>query len=150
MPGDESRELLLMLLKIGNETYAVELTKIREVVKASSIVRVPHSNPMVEGVMNLRGKVVPLIDLASYLGTSAESKNKILIYSLTDGKELGFVVDHVLGVARVDKRNVQSAEFGQLSPVIKGFFVHDGSLIPILDLDRIAQEIASSLGDIHV
>ena len=146
MRKGESRELQLILFKLGDEVYSVELEKIREVINARNVLRLPRAAASVEGVMNLRGKVVPLIDLASYLGVEGGDKSKILIYS-SNGRELGFLVTHIMGVVRVCKDDVRGGEYGRVSPVIKGFIVRKGSLVPVLDLDRIAHEVLESLGE---
>ena len=102
------KELLqLVSFKIGDEEFGVDILKVQEINRMLEVTRVPNSPDYVEGVINLRGKVIPVVDLRKRLGmeTRAHDKNtRVIVMELT-GKVVGFVVDAVSEVLRIP-RNV--------------------------------------------
>lgn len=93
----------LVVFKIGGEEFAVDIMLTREVVLMRDITPVPESQGYVEGIMNLRGNLVPVLDLSKRLGASnpvTERERKIIITTL-DGKMAGLIVDGASEVVRV-------------------------------------------------
>ncbi|RJP61399.1 MAG: purine-binding chemotaxis protein CheW, partial [Ignavibacteriales bacterium] len=68
MKNDLSELLQLVSFKIGKEEFGVDILKVQEIIKIISITKVPNSPHFVEGVINLRGRVIPIIDLRVRLG----------------------------------------------------------------------------------
>ncbi len=101
---DDTNELLqLVSFKIGNEEFGVDILNVQEINKMTRITKVPNSPDFVEGVINLRGRVIPVIDLRNRLGLERKQQNKdtrIIVVNIGD-KILGFIVDSVNEVLRV-------------------------------------------------
>ncbi|MGD0283357.1 MAG: chemotaxis protein CheW [Dissulfurispiraceae bacterium] len=134
--------LQLVTFNLGNEEYAVAILKVQEINRMKEITRVPNSPPYVEGVINLRGKVIPVVNLRSKFGLAAKENNeqtRIMIMDI-QGITMGLVVDSVSEVLRIPSSTVEptppmasniSAEF------IKGIAKVDDRLIILLDMDRL-------------
>jgi len=140
-------ETQLITFKLGENVYAVDVRHVREVVSLRKIVKLPRAPPYIEGIMNLRGRIVTLVNLASYLGVdgysdpSETNKGKVLIFTLDNNRDLGFIVDHVLGVLRVKRSSIEkpaSATDPSLEGVIK---TDDGGIIIVLNIPHLVKEL---------
>ncbi len=102
----EQEELLqLVSFNIGKEEFAVDILKVNEIIRIINITKVPNSPDFIEGVVNLRGKVVPVVDLRIKLGLDRIIQNdntRIIVFEL-DKKTIGFKVDSVNEVIRIPK-----------------------------------------------
>jgi purine-binding chemotaxis protein CheW len=101
--GDEL--LQLVSFKIGEEEFGVDILKVQEINRMLEVTRVPNAPEYVDGVINLRGKVIPIIDLRRRFGMERKEKDKntrIVVVELS-GKVVGFVVDGVSEVLRIPK-----------------------------------------------
>jgi len=140
-------EIQLITFKLGENVYAVDVRHVREVVSLRKIVKLPRAPPYIEGIMNLRGRIVTLVNLASYLGVDGYNdpgktgKGKVLIFTLDNNRDLGFIVDHVLGVLRVKRNSIEkpaSATDPSLDGVIK---TDDGGIIIVLNIPHLVKEL---------
>ena len=140
-------ELQLITFKIGNEVFTVDIKNVREVVNLKQITKVPKAPHYIEGVMNLRGKIITLVDLASLLGfnSNINDKSKVLIYSIDNNRDVGLVVDHVLGVLRISEKDVEKPVM-EISSYIKGFIRNGNLIITLLNMDNIINELKDTLG----
>ncbi len=139
--GDD--ELLqLVTFSIGEEEFGVDILKVQEIIRTMEITKVPRAPEFVEGVINLRGKVIPIIDLRrrfSMTARSHDSNTRIIVIEITR-MIVGFVVDAVSEVLRIPVDTVEAAPpvvAGLDSDYISGVGkLHDRLLI-LLDLDRL-------------
>jgi purine-binding chemotaxis protein CheW len=101
---NETVELLqLVSFKIENEEYGVDILDVQEINKMVQITKVPNSPDFVEGVINLRGRIIPVIDLRTRLGLPRKEQDKdsrIIVVDL-ERKTIGFIVDAVSEVLRI-------------------------------------------------
>jgi purine-binding chemotaxis protein CheW len=101
-----SDELLqLVSFKIGDEEFGVDILKVQEINRMLEVTRVPNAPEFVDGVINLRGKVIPIIALRRRFGMERKEndKNTRIVVVELDGKIVGFVVDAVSEVLRIPK-----------------------------------------------
>ena len=99
--------LQLVSFKIGDEEFAVDILKVQEINRMIEVTRVPNAPEHIDGVINLRGKVIPIIDLRSRFGMARKEKDKntrIVVVEVS-GKIVGFVVDAVREVLRIPKEH---------------------------------------------
>jgi len=107
--GKESNminELLqLVSFKLGDEEYGVDILAVQEIIKNQQITKIPNSPDFVEGVISLRGRVIPVIDLRTILGMpkAVNKVNSNIIIVEIEGRTVGFIVDSVSEVLRVPK-----------------------------------------------
>lgn len=137
----EARKALARWLRLrcGAQTYALELLKIREVVLPAPLLPLRGAAPAVSGVMNLRGQVVPVIDLGLHFdGVAVEQTPATRVVVLEERNEvLGLQVTAVDDIVLIDEARVESARASRLAPVgderIRGIARLGGQLVMLLD-----------------
>ncbi|KAF2959819.1 putative CheW protein [Thermotoga sp. Mc24] len=146
--ADALKEFEVLSFEIDEQTLAFDVDNIEMVIEKSDITPVPKSRHFVEGVINLRGRIIPVVNLAKILGISFdEQRMRSIIVARTKDVEVGFLVDRVLGVLRITENQLDltnvSDKFGKKS---KGLIKTDGKLIIYLDIDKIIEEITVKEG----
>ncbi|MCL5978561.1 MAG: chemotaxis protein CheW [Nitrospirae bacterium] len=139
----EGHELLqLVTFTLGNEEYAVDILKVHEINRMREITKVPNSPSYVEGVINLRGRVIPVVNLREKFGLQRKDEDKDLRIMIMDvrGVTMGLIVDSVQEVLRIPADIVEppppmatdiTTEF------INGIAKQEDRLIILLDIDRL-------------
>jgi purine-binding chemotaxis protein CheW len=143
-----SDELLqLVSFKIGDEEFGVDILKVQEINRMVEVTRVPNAPEYVDGVINLRGKVIPIVDLRRRLGMPRKehSKDTRIVVVELNGKITGFVVDAVSEVLRIPRSVTEpppSIVAGIEAEYITAVGKLEDRLLILLDLERIfsAQE----------
>lgn len=142
-PKKQDDELLqLVTFSIGEEEFGVNILKVQEINRTMEITKVPRSPEFVEGVINLRGKVIPIIDLRRRFGLvhKAEDKDTRIIVIEINSVIVGFVVDAVSEVLRIPASTVEPPPpvvAGVESDYISGVGQLKDRLLIMLDLDRL-------------
>ncbi|MDD5286582.1 MAG: chemotaxis protein CheW [Desulfuromonadaceae bacterium] len=144
--GDTSKndELIqLVSFMLADEEYGVEVLKVREIIRMPTITKMPNTPMHVEGIVNLRGKVIPIISMRKRFGlmeSENSSQTRIIIMDVV-GSLTGFIVDAVSEVIRIHSSEIQpppsmvmSGGIGQ--EFITGVFNHAERLLIIMDIDR--------------
>ncbi|MEO0482233.1 MAG: chemotaxis protein CheW [Planctomycetota bacterium] len=106
-----SDQLQLVTFEVGREEFAVDILRVQEINRMMDLTRVPQSPPEVEGVINLRGKIIPVIDLRKRFELPTESRcehNRIVVVEV-HGRVIGFIVDRVHEVLRINRSIVDAA-----------------------------------------
>jgi len=139
---DESMQLVGFA--IGRELFGVDILTVREIIRDASITSIPNSPDFVEGVINLRGNIIPVIDLRMRLNLLQEEKSEEKIWILIleiEGRITGFRVDSVTKVLKILVRSIEPppeiVTAGLESQYIDGVCDIDGRLLILLDFARI-------------
>jgi purine-binding chemotaxis protein CheW len=101
--------LQLVSFKIANEEFGLDILKVQEIIRLRDLTRVPNLPDFVDGVINLRGQVIPVIGLRRRLGVEpaeADKRTRIVVAEV-NGHVLGFVVDEVSEVLRISPETVE-------------------------------------------
>lgn len=101
--SENNRIIQLVSFCIDSEEFGVEILKVQEIIKMVQITRLPDTPDSVEGVINLRGRIIPVIDLRAKLGLPKKDfskDNRIIVVDLS-GRTIGFIVDSVSEVLRI-------------------------------------------------
>jgi len=106
-----SDQLQLVTFDVAGEEFAVDILTVREINRMMTLTRVPNSPPEVEGVINLRGKIIPVIDLRRRFGLtqSDHSQDSRIVVVEVSERVVGFIVDRVHEVLRIQKSIVEPA-----------------------------------------
>jgi purine-binding chemotaxis protein CheW len=107
--GDELAQLCTF--RIGGEDYAIDIMRVREIIQPLPITPVPRAPAFVEGVIRLRGEVIPVVDVRKRFGLAASAptrKTKFLVVHVA-GRRLGLVVDEVTEVVRLPRGDLRPA-----------------------------------------
>jgi len=135
----------------GNQVFAVDMAPVQEIIRVPEVVRVPLAPPTLDGLANLRGKVLPIISLRRIFGypeRPADDASRAVVIDL--GQPLGFVVDRVASVVGVDVRQIEDAAGVATtvrSELLRGLLKDVGghAMIMVLDFERlIAAEFAQA------
>ncbi len=143
--GSAQKDEILQLVsfRIGEEEYGIEILKVQEINKMVPITKIPNAARHVEGIINLRGKILPIVNLRSRFGMPARTYDKhtrIMVLEMENGKVAGFVVDSVNEVLRFPRsitepppQNVTDTDTAYITSVAK----LEDRLIILLDLDMV-------------
>jgi purine-binding chemotaxis protein CheW len=104
------KDLQVVGFRIGNETFGVRIASVREIVRVPEITAVPSAPDTVEGVINLRGKIIPVMDLRKRFGhdaTQTDKKNRILVVEL-DNKLVGLIVNAASEVLKIPPSEIEA------------------------------------------
>lgn len=137
-----ARELHIVGFQVGRETYGVPITSLHEIVRVPEITTVPDAPNFMEGVINLRGKIVSVMDLRKRLGekkVSAGKRNRILVVEHR-GRLSGLIVDSASEVLKIPASDVEPSPAalheGGLN-CVTGLGKYKGRLIVLLDMNRL-------------
>jgi purine-binding chemotaxis protein CheW len=103
--------LQLVTFRLGNEEFGIDIKKVQEINRMIDITKIPNAPPFIEGVVNLRGKIIPIVSLRTKLGFGEVERDKatrIMVVELK-GSVLGFIVDSVSEVLRIPEAKVEPA-----------------------------------------
>lgn len=137
-----SRELHIVGFQVGRETYGVPITSLHEIVRVPEITAVPDAPEYMEGVINLRGKIVSVIDLRKRLGEKKVTfgrRNRILVVE-HNGRLAGLIVDSASEVLKIPASDVEASpttlQEGRAN-CVTGLGKCKGRLIVLLDMTRL-------------
>ncbi|MDR2123403.1 MAG: chemotaxis protein CheW [Desulfovibrio sp.] len=146
--------LQLVTFSIGEEEFGVDILKVQEIIRTMEITKVPRAEAFVEGVINLRGKVIPIIDLRRRFGLDSKvhDKHTRIIVIEINNMIVGFVVDSVSEVLRIPAGTVEPPPpvvAGVDSEYISGVGKLQDRLLILLDLDKLlSNEVIESLAQL--
>jgi purine-binding chemotaxis protein CheW len=136
------KELQIVGFRIGSETYGVRIGAVREIVRVPEITAVPSAPDTVEGVINLRGKIIPVMDLRKRFGHTEikpDKKNRILVVEL-ENKLLGLIVNSASEVLKIPPSEIEapgSVFADGESGYVTGVGKLSGRLIILLDISKL-------------
>jgi purine-binding chemotaxis protein CheW len=135
-------ELHLITFALDREEYGIKVGQVREVIRVTEITRVPQSPAHVRGVTNLRGRILPVVEIRTRLGLEAgvvTQRSRIIVVEVHD-RVLGILVDAVLQVAKVPVDTVTPPPEEVVTPqtdYINGVAHWSGRLIILLELEKV-------------
>ncbi len=138
-------EKQLVVFNLSGETYGVDISAVHEIIRMQSITNIPRTPDFVEGVINLRGRIIPVIDLRKRFGLEQGETTQLsrIIVVEVDGITVGMIVDAVSEVLRLPANSIEPPP-----PVISGVaveYIHgvgklDEQLIILLDLNKVLEK----------
>ncbi len=135
------QELRLTIFNIGEEEYALDIMKVVEILRPQKVTRLPNTPDFIEGVINIRGTVVPIIDLRKRFGIKIQShENERVLLTRVRGEIVGLLVDGVKEVYSLSKGDVAPPPAmvkGIKTEYLEGVGKAEERLIIILNLDKI-------------
>lgn len=137
-----AKKIQLVVFRLGKELYGVNISSVQEIVRVPGVTQVPDAPAFLEGVINLRGRIVPVIDLRKRLGLAAAEKDKAsrVLVTEKEGKVVGLLVDAASEVLRITSEEVEAPP-EMISAIgveyITGVAKVEERLIILLDLKKI-------------
>ncbi|MBP8819500.1 MAG: chemotaxis protein CheW [Syntrophomonadaceae bacterium] len=140
----QDNEIQVVAFKLGKEEYAVDILNVQDINRLLNITRVPRSENYIEGVVNLRGNIIPIINLHKKFNLQSEGNEndkRVIVFQLDDLK-VGIIVDQVSEVLRLEKEDIE--ETGKVyssinAEHIKGIAKVNNRLLILLDLLKILE-----------
>jgi purine-binding chemotaxis protein CheW len=129
--------------RVGNENFGVPISTVHEIVRMMEITVVPDAPSYIEGVINLRGKIIPVVDLRKRFAEEIRPhrRNRIMVAEI-DGHQVGLVVDAANEVMKVNPEQIEPPpnifEQGELN-YVTGVGKFGGKLVILIDLAKIMQ-----------
>ena len=136
------QEIQLACFRIGSELYALDIMRIKEIIRPQKLTPIPKAPSFIEGVINLRGAVIPVADMRKRFDqpiSEENSKNRIVVCSLA-GQIIGLLVDEVTEVKRYGREEIAPApQFvkGPQAEYFLGVARCDDDLIMLIDLEKV-------------
>lgn len=140
--AQDASELELLSFRVGEQEYSVDIMSVREIRGWTRATPLPHSSPYMRGVINLRGAVLPIVDLACRLGlgaTETTERNVIIVVQI-DGQSLGLLVDAVSDILSIPRSELQAPPdmlTDASNSFVRALTVIEGRMLRILDLDAV-------------
>jgi purine-binding chemotaxis protein CheW len=144
----ENPILQLVGFRLDQEEYAIAITKIQEIILMKPITRVPQVPDFIEGLINLRGSIIPIVNLRKRFGLSGQpvdEETRIIVVNIHD-KTVGCIVDAVTQVMRLNRDQIQPAPLAVLAVAnhyIEGLARLEERLLIILDIERLFDDQSS-------
>lgn len=135
-------DLHVVVFELRDEVYAVQVTRIQEIVRLQPITPIPRAPDYVQGMTNLRGQVIPVIDLVKRfgLGEVQQTKATRIIVAELPGQMVGMMVDNVISVAQLPKDSIEpppSVVLSVDSQFIQALTQYRERLLILLNLDKV-------------
>ena len=148
MAGEEAEDSLqLVTFNLGHELFALDILTVQEIIRVSPITPVPHCPTFVDGVITLRGKIVPVIDLRTRFGldrTGHGTDTRIIVINVRQIL-LGLVVDAVHEVTRLVRSALEGASSmgGRTADYVLGVGKLGGQLVTLVDVAAVGSPIGA-------
>jgi purine-binding chemotaxis protein CheW len=138
------KELQVVGFRVGRETFGVPISLVREIVRVPEITSVPNAPEYIEGVINLRGRIIPVVDLRKRFGDKVpqpSKKNRVVVVEM-ETRAIGLLVQSASEVLRILPSEIEAPQNvfqeGELN-YITGVGKLKGRLVILLDLNKILQ-----------
>lgn len=134
-----------LTFNLGDELYGVDILRVQEIKGYTAVTKIPNTPPHIKGVLNLRGTIVPIVELRTKFGmpTIEYTTFTVIIVVVVRDKVMGLVVDSVSDVLNIDKKDIQPPpQFGAKVDVsfMNAIGKSGDKLVALLDMDRLLSD----------
>lgn len=131
-----------LTFQLGNELYGVDILRVQEIKGYTTVTKIPNTPDCIKGVLNLRGTIVPIVELRTIFGmpTIDYTMFTVIVVVVVRDRIMGLVVDSVSDVLDISKKDIQSPpEFGAKADmnVLNGIGKYGDKLVALLNIDRL-------------
>ncbi len=139
---DTATEMQLVVFDLASEFYGVDIGDVREIIRMQTVTRVPGAPPYVEGIINLRGQVIPVVDLRKRLElvVGEQTNESRIVWVTIHGQDVGVIVDAVTEVLRIPLSSIEppsSMVSSVDSDYLRGIAKLESRLIILLDMGKV-------------
>lgn len=132
-------DVQLVIFKLDNEDYGLPISKVQEINRMVAVTRLPQTPDFMEGIINLRGRVIPVVDLRKRFGFCSrehQADTRIMVVDLS-GQTVGLIVDAVNEVAKISAECIEPPPPSFEAKFVQGIGKLEDRLVIMLDIDRI-------------
>jgi purine-binding chemotaxis protein CheW len=131
-----------LTFRLGDEVYGVDILRVQEIKGYTAVTKIPNQPSYIKGVMNLRGTIVPIVELRTKVGmeTIEYTAHTVIVVAVVQERIMGFVVDSVSDVLNIGKKDIQAPpQFGTKVDVsvLQGIAQCGDSLVALLNIDQL-------------
>jgi purine-binding chemotaxis protein CheW len=131
-----------LTFRLGDEVYGVDILRVQEIKGYTAVTKIPNQPSYIKGVMNLRGTIVPIVELRTKVGmeTIDYTAHTVIVVVVVQERIMGFVVDSVSDVLNIGKKDIQAPpQFGTKVDVsfLQGIAQCGDSLVALLNIDQL-------------
>lgn len=138
-----TNEFELVEFLVGDVHYGINVAKVREIVKPLKVTKMPETHPCVDGVIELRGRIMPLVNLGKRIGAeNFEDREKHIIICEFNQTFVGFLVNSVARIHRISWNDLESVPESTNAEIVTGIIKMADKLIVLLDFERILAEVS--------
>lgn len=142
---NSSETIQFIVIKVGEEQYGIDIKYVDNIIHMSSITRVPKVAPYVKGVINVRGEVIPVMNIRTKMGLPEAEYTKDTRIVIVKSEQQGFVgliVDAVREVVTLEVDNIEKMSYEKTGKdmFVTGVGKHQGGLISLLDLNEVLSD----------
>lgn len=135
-------EVEMIAFRIGDQEFCIDIMSVREIRGWTPATPLPHAPPFVKGVINLRGAVLPILDLSERLGLGEvqASSRHVIIVAKVDGHLVGLLVDAVCDILTVSEQALQptpDVACDTVKSFVKGLLALDERMVSLISLDKV-------------
>ena len=139
----------LVGFRVGDQDFCIDITSVLEIRGWTPVTPLPEAPAYMRGVVNLRGAILPIIDLAVLLGlpTSEPSARHAILVARCGGRTVGLLVEAVSEIVQIDGTTLQQTpEMGRSegASLVAGIFAVDGGMISLLEMDNLLPPLAQA------
>ena len=132
-------EKVYAAFELGDESYAVPVDNVKIIITMQSITHIPKTPDFIRGVINLRGKIIPVMDMKNMFNLEGGEGEKIIVMDINNN-EFGLIVDEVTDVLRINDDDIEEVPEMISTSIdtkfMKGIIQHEDRLITIVDVER--------------
>lgn len=129
-----------VVFSIDGEEFALDIAQVREIIKPPVVTRLPYAAQFIEGVTNLRGEVIPIVDLRRRFEVLGQASDSRIVVAEVGGEKVGLRVDSVIEVRRIPASDIQpppESVAGIRSEFLKGIGRVEDRLLILIDIDKL-------------
>lgn len=145
-----TNELEIVEFEVGNSKFGINVSKVKEIIQPIPITFIPHAHPHVEGIIQLRGEVLPVVDMVKVLGLSTDQRNpdQKFIVAEFNKQTVVFHVDSVSQIHRISWEQIEkpSEMYQGGNAQIIGVIKYQGQIMLLLDFEKIVLDINPATG----
>jgi purine-binding chemotaxis protein CheW len=136
-----ARTMQLVAFSIGDQTYGVEITSVREIRAWNGATPLPNTRDFVRGVINLRGTIVPIFDLRARFGDgpTTPTRTHVVVVMALGEKWVGMLVDAVSDILTVSVDDIHAVPDGNVldTELLSGIVTHEERMVALIDLNAV-------------
>jgi len=135
------KRIEFLLFKLSNNELALEVSKIREVIKAPHLNKIPGSHEFVIGVINFRGRTIPVIKLDKALNIGDSPEKNFIVITDVDNKQVGLLIDNVDKIISLDDSDIKPIPSSISKHYLSGILTVNEKIREILNLEKVFESI---------
>ncbi len=139
----EAEKVQMISFWLGKQEFALPVSRVKEVIRFQEPTKLPGSPEYIEGIVNLRGRVTPMVRLSGLIDSARESgQSKFIIVCRQEGLQIGLIIDSIATMNHVSQENIEwgvESSLGADCDLVEGVIKGGKKLIAVLSVDKLSE-----------